>query len=103
MEISNAIVTTNQARSFQENRQIKPEQDQRLETNERRSANRSSDIDSDEITRRGTQIQSERVQKVNDLESAPLRTRQALSSYQQTVEAAQQFEQGELVGLDLFA
>jgi len=103
MDISNSIVTANNARLFQENRQIKPEQDRRLDTNDRPSANRSSDIDSEAIARRGSELQAGRVQKVNDLESAPLRTRQALDSYQQTVVAAQQFEQGELVGVDLFA
>jgi len=102
MEISNSIVTASHARLLQENRQIKPEQNQRVETRDRQSENRSSDIDSDEIVRRGAAIQADRVQKVNNLESAPFQTQQALNSYQQTLDSAQQYEQGELVGVDFF-
>jgi len=47
-------------------------------------------------------LQAERVQRVNSLASAPLKTQNAVNSYQQTIEATQKFEQGELVGIDLF-
>jgi len=102
MDIKNAIVTSNFARGLQENRTLRPEQDARVESVQRPSNNASSDIDSEAIARKGRALQADRVEKLNDLDSLPLRTRQALDSYQQTESAAQQFEQGELVGVDLF-
>ncbi len=102
MDVSNSIVSANFARSLQENRSIKPEQESRADVRERPSANRSSDIDADGIAERGRQVQAERVQRVGDLESVPLRTRQALSSYEQTAQSAIGANEGELVGVDLF-
>lgn len=82
--------------------QARPETNNRVEAPSRPSANRSTAIDQDEILRAAEAIQSSRVQRLNDIESAPLRTQQALNSYQQTETAAQAYEFGELVGVDLF-
>jgi len=102
MQISNNLVATNFNSSVQDERQVKPEQSSRTDAPSRRSANASVDIDQDEIQRRGEALQATRVQRLNDIESAPLKTQQALNSYQQTEVSAQEFEQGELVGVDLF-
>ena len=103
MEISNSIGTSSYAGTLRISRELKPDQNQRVDAAARPSANGSTEIDSDELARRGTEVQASRVQKLNNLEGAPLRTQQALNSYQQTLLAAQQFEQGQLVGIDLFA
>ncbi len=102
MDVKNALVTTTFPRSFQENRQLKPEQDARAESPQRPGLGSAPDFDSEAIARRGQEIQAERVERLNDTESVPLRTRQALDSYQGTQLASQQFETGELVGVDLF-
>ncbi len=55
-----------------------------------------------ELIKKGEAIQSERFQRLNSLESAPLKGQQAVNSYQQTIDAAKQYEEGELVGIDLY-
>ena len=62
----------------------------------------ATDIDTDELQRRSEQLQQSRVQRLNDIESAPLSTQQALNIYQETNQAGEAFEFGELVGVDLF-
>ena len=110
MQVFNNPVATNTGRlvnnvasASQDAREAKPDQNERTLTPVRASSNGSTTIDSDELQRRGEQLQQTRVQRLNDIESAPLSTQQALNSYQQTLEAGEAFEFGELVGVDLFA
>lgn len=59
-------------------------------------------FDADALEKRGNDLAQNRVQKLNASESASFRTQQALDTYQQTERFSQEFDQGELVGLDLF-
>jgi hypothetical protein len=56
----------------------------------------------EDLERKSNEIQQNRVQRIDTLDSAPLRTQQALSIYQQTEEAGRAYVEGELVGLDMF-
>ena len=106
MQISNSLPTgrlaTSSAVLVQDERQSRPETNNRVESPSRPSANGSTEIDQDELARAGEALQAARVQRLSDIESAPLKTQQALNSYQQTEAAAQSLEFGELVGIDLF-
>jgi hypothetical protein len=66
------------------------------------SRNENFRINQAEFIKKGEAVQAERFQRLNSLESAPLKGQQAINSYQQTIEAAKQYEEGELVGIDLF-
>ena len=107
MQVNNGLIAervgTSLNSAIQSDRQARPEQLGRVESPQRRSSNGSTEIDQAAIEQRGKQVEENRVQRLNDIESAPLRTQQALDSYQQTELAAQQYEFGELVGVDLFA
>ena len=107
MQIANQFLserlTTSLNGPVQSERQARPEQQGRTAAPERPSANASTDIDQEQIELRGQEIQASRVQRLNDIESAPLRTQQAIDAYQQTELASQNNEFGELVGVDLFA
>tara|TARA_R110002072_G_scaffold1130_10_gene9435 strand:+ start:11766 stop:12110 length:345 start_codon:yes stop_codon:yes gene_type:complete len=59
-------------------------------------------VNSAEFIKKGEAVQAERFQRLNSLESAPLKGQQAVNSYQQTIDAAKQYEEGELVGIDLY-
>ena len=59
-------------------------------------------VNAAEFIKKGETVQAERFQRLNALESAPLKGQQAVSSYQQTIDAAKQYEEGELVGIDLY-
>ena len=59
-------------------------------------------VNSAEFIKKGEAVQAERFQRLNSLESAPLKGQQAVNSYQQTIDAAKQYENGELVGIDLY-
>lgn len=56
----------------------------------------------EDLQRKSDEIQQSKVQKLNSLDSAPLKAQQALSTYQQTEQAGREYVEGELVGLDLF-
>ncbi|KZY32835.1 MULTISPECIES: hypothetical protein [unclassified Oleiphilus] len=56
----------------------------------------------EDLERKSNELQQSRVQRLDALDSAPLKAQQALSTYQQTEEAGRAYEEGELVGLDLF-
>lgn len=109
MQISNPVITS---RSIGQNpglpaagsnpNQTREEQNRRADLPVRPSSNGSTDIDSDAIAARGEELQNARVQRLNDIESAPLRTQQALNAYQQTETAASEYQFGELIGVDLF-
>tara|TARA_R110001592_G_scaffold324870_3_gene604650 strand:- start:54129 stop:54473 length:345 start_codon:yes stop_codon:yes gene_type:complete len=70
--------------------------------NNPQSRNENTRVNQVEFIKKGEAIQAERFQRLNSLESAPLKGQQALNSYQQTIDAAKQYEQGELVGIDLY-
>ena len=59
-------------------------------------------VDQVEFIKKGEAVQAERFQRLNSLENAPLKGQQAVNSYQQIIDAAKQYEEGELVGVDLF-
>jgi len=104
MDISHSLVNSRLSSPLQTNRQLSPEPAGRKENQTTRpsDATTSQNVDSSTIKRRAELLQAERVQRVNSLASAPLKTQNAVNSYQQTIEATQKFEQGELVGIDLF-
>tara|TARA_R110001592_G_scaffold175308_1_gene414326 strand:+ start:9716 stop:10069 length:354 start_codon:yes stop_codon:yes gene_type:complete len=64
--------------------------------------NDSTRVNQVEFIKKGEALQTERFQRINSLENAPLKGQQALNSYQQTIDAAKQYEEGELVGIDLY-
>jgi hypothetical protein len=64
--------------------------------------NESTRVNQVEFIKKGEALQTERFQRLNSLENAPLKTQQAVNSYQQTIDAAKQYEGGELVGIDLY-
>lgn len=66
------------------------------------SRNDGTRVNQVEYVQKGEAIQAERFQRLNSLENAPLKGQQAINSYQQTIEAAKQYEEGELVGVDLY-
>lgn len=55
-----------------------------------------------DLVRKAEAVQSARIQRDNTLADAPLKGQQAISAYQQTIDAARQYEEGELVGIDLY-
>ena len=55
-----------------------------------------------DLERKSNELQLSRVQRLDSLESAPLKTQRAVNTYEQTVEAGRAYEEGELVGIDLF-
>ncbi|TNC81335.1 MAG: hypothetical protein C9356_09545 [Oleiphilus sp.] len=107
MQITNQLLTERLSTTInspaQAERQSRPERQSRVDSPERRSANASVEIDQQQLESRGQALQASRVERLNDIESAPLKTQQALNTYQQTELASEQFEFGELVGVDLFA
>ncbi|MFV1872578.1 MAG: hypothetical protein ACMZ64_04555 [Oleiphilus sp.] len=66
------------------------------------SAQATLGVNQADYIKKGEAVQAERFLRDNSLENAPLKSQQAVSSYQQTIEAAKQYEEGELVGIDLF-
>lgn len=104
MDISQSLVNTRLSSPLQTNRQLSPEPAGRQEnqTTKPSDAPSSQNVDSGALKRRAEFLQADRVQRVNSLASAPLQTQNAVNSYQQTIEASQKLEQGELVGVDLF-
>ncbi|MFT7373647.1 MAG: hypothetical protein ACI9T9_002347 [Oleiphilaceae bacterium] len=104
MDISQSLVNYRPSSPLQTNRQVNPEPagQQANQSTRPSDAVASQNIDSSAIKRRAELLQADRVQRVNDLESAPLKIQNAVNSYQQTIEATKNFEQGELVGVDLF-
>jgi len=104
MDISHSLVNSRLSSPLQSNRQLSPEPagKQESQTTRPSDASASQNVDSGAIKRRADLLQADRVQRVNSLASAPLQTQNAVNSYQQTIEATQKFEEGELVGIDLF-
>lgn len=66
------------------------------------SRNDGTRVNQVEYVQKGEAVQAERFQRLNSLENAPFKGQQAINSYQQTIEAAKQYEEGELVGVDLY-
>lgn len=113
MDMSNSLVTT----GFQPQKLIPANQTERQSrlpvpgqtVNEDKSSaknelvrNKSARVNQTEYIKKGEAVQAERYQRINSLESAPLKGQQAVNSYQQIIEAAKQYEEGELVGVDLY-
>jgi len=113
MDMSNSLVTT----GFQPNKLIPTNQAERQsrlpvpdqKANEDKdslindqSRNDRPRVNQVEYVKKGEAVQAERFQRLNSLESAPFKGQQAINSYQQTIEAAKQYEEGELVGVDLY-
>jgi len=105
MQINNNLVPYNgvQGTGIREQDALRTEREARVASSQRPSDNASADIDAEALERKGQEIQQSRVQRLNDIESAPLKTQQALSAYQDTALATQPENGfGELVGVDLF-
>ena len=110
MEINNAIVPVNVNRPQTEGANARVPQSNEVSsdtTRDRRTdrVNRET-VDPAELQRRVEQKQASQaidVTRSQSPESFPLNTQQALNTYQQTEIAAQEFEGGVLVGIDLFA
>jgi hypothetical protein len=65
-------------------------------------AETSFSVNSAELVRKAEALQSTRLQRDNTLEDAPFKGQQAINAYQQTLDAARQYDEGELVGIDLY-
>ena len=108
MDVSNSLITTGVKLPFQVPKN--QEQPSRAlvipaptDTSKNTSRNEQSfSINSADLVRKAEAVQSMRVQRDNTLENAPFKGQQAVNAYQQTIESARQFEQGELVGIDLY-
>tara|TARA_R110002167_G_scaffold197959_3_gene400969 strand:+ start:1088 stop:1432 length:345 start_codon:yes stop_codon:yes gene_type:complete len=113
MDMSNSLVTT----GFQPQKLIPTNQAERqsrlpvpsqtisedkTSVKNDQSRNDRSRVNQVEYVKKGEAAQAERLQKFNSLENAPLKAQQAVNSYQQTIQAAKQYEEGELVGVDLY-
>ncbi|MFD2229188.1 hypothetical protein [Alkalimarinus sediminis] len=110
MDINNAIIPVTINRPQPEGVNPRLPQSNELSgevARERRSDRVNRDtIDPAELQRRVEQKQATQaidVTRSQSPESLPLNTQQALNTYQQTEVAAQEFEGGVLVGIDLFA
>lgn len=104
MDISHSLVNSRLSSPLQTTRQVNPEPAAQPANQSTRpsDAAASQNIDSSAIKRRAELLQADRVLRVNVLDSSPLKIQNAVNSYQQTIEATKNFEQGELVGVDLF-
>jgi len=100
MDISNSLVTSGFQNSAQPKQTVKS--DLAARPIEKISEPNRIPSDPAKLERKSAELQLDRVQRVNSLESAPLRNQQAVTTYHQTIQAAQEYEQGELVGIDLF-
>lgn len=72
------------------------------DTSERSGRSQPSLPDPEVLAEKAAQIQETKGRFMESLQSAPLRSQLAIDSYQGTIQAAQQFEQGELVGVDIY-
>lgn len=55
-----------------------------------------------DLARKAEAAQNARIQRDNTLADAPMKGQQAINAYQQTVDASRQYQEGELVGIDLY-
>lgn len=108
MDVSNSLITTGIKLPFQAPKSQEQSQSRALvpvPADNPKSASRneqSFSVNPAELIRKAEAVQSARVQRDNTLESAPFKGQQAVNAYQQTIESARQFEEGELVGIDLY-
>lgn len=101
MNVNGSYIALPPSRAFQDAQgRSAPVREQTPE--QRPNTSTSVEFDAESIVRRGSELAENRVQRIGDVDSAPLRTRQALDAYQQTQVATQAFTEGELVGVDLF-
>ncbi|WP_250657545.1 hypothetical protein [Alkalimarinus coralli] len=110
MEINNAIVPVNLIRPLIEGGNSRAPQtgDSPADASRSRGADRidRETVDPVELQRRVEQKQASQaidVSRFQPSETVSLNSQQAINTYQQTEVAAQEFEGGVLVGIDLFA
>ena len=103
MDISNSLVQAAVNRQALTSRDANHEATEKFDQSKSQPPSRQVEpADSDLLAKVSDERNENRIQRVNSLEAAPLRTQQAVNRYQQTVDASQEYEQGELVGVDLF-
>jgi len=103
MDISNSLVQPGTNRSVVTSRDANQSPSEKFDQSKSQQPSRQVEpADSELLAKVSDERNENRVQRVNSLEAAPLRTQQAVNTYQQTVDASQEYEQGELVGVDLF-
>jgi len=103
MDISNSLIQPGVQNTLTVNRdknQDLPENSGRRVPE--RASKQEESSDPELLEKVSNEKQENRIQRDNAIESASLRTQQAVNSYQSTIDAAQEFEQGELVGIDLY-
>lgn len=109
MDINNAMLPINNQRPMVEGvtPRVPPTQDVADTGRERRTDRVNRDtVDPAELQRRVEQKQTSQavvLSRFQSNESFSLKTQEALNTYQQTEVAAQEYEGGVLVGIDLFA
>ena len=113
MEINNAIIPVNLIRPLSEggNSRTPQTSDSPANASRPRGADRADRVDREtvdpvELQRRVEQKQASQaidVSRFQPSETFSLNSQQAINTYQQTEVAAQEFEGGVLVGIDLFA
>lgn len=81
---------------------VQPSGDESRQGKRSQNNNELVPVNQVDFIKRGESIQSDRYQRYNALENASPKGQQALNSYQQTIDAAKQYEEGELVGIDLY-
>jgi hypothetical protein len=101
MDISNSLVTTGFQPPLQNNQIARPDTPPVKPVEKATDAPRKP-AEPEALERKSKALLADRLQRVDSLDAAPLRAQQAVNTYQQTVAAGQEYEQGELVGVDLF-
>ena len=111
MDISNSLVPSTLTNSVNLNRRSEVEQQKNRESENTRKSQTTRSVpvsrqakvaNPDLLASKNNEIQQNRVQRLNSLESAPIKTQQAFNRYQQTIDAGTNSDQGQLVGIDLF-
>jgi hypothetical protein len=98
---SNILQSGNQSLgATNQDREPRGELVQRIEAPSKDKA--SSSFNTQELIRKGELKQLDRVQSAESLEKSDFKTIKAISEYQNTYEAAQEYEGGVLVGIDLY-
>jgi hypothetical protein len=110
MELSNSLIATgiklpvqaprNQDAAQSRLPQVVPVSSEKASNVPRSEASLS--VNPSDLVRKAEALQSTRLQRDNTLEDAPLKGQQAITAYQQTIDAARQYDEGELVGIDLY-
>ena len=111
MDISNSLLATGiklpvPIPKNQDQAQSRPGSSFPLATENNRNATprteRPFTVNQADLVRKAEAVQSARIQRDDALADAPLKGQQAINAYQQTVDASRQYQEGELVGIDLY-